>query len=138
MENLIHRSPEAVVHPKSGVCKDIIKGPLVPLPPNYHISKKCTFQRTGVVPKAGDAAGSLQQFSPELLAELLRGEHAESPGCSVFLHKQVVAIRLYEMTWGNIFYNLSYSITRPDNGRSTAEATQLNSTLGIEVEIVSG
>lgn len=64
---------------------------------NYHslpISKKYMFQRTSVVPKAGDAAGSLDQFSPELLTELLRGKHAASPTCSVFLHKQVIAIRL--------------------------------------------
>lgn len=90
-----------------------------------------------MVPKAGGAAGSLYPFSPELLAELLRGERAASPSCSVLLHKQVIAIRLYETTWENILYSLSYSITRPVNSESTEEATQVKSVSGIEVAIIS-
>lgn len=69
---------------------------------------------------------------PDLLAELLAGERESQ----LFVHKQVTAIRPRETTWENTLYSLSYSITRPANREGPEEATQLNSTLGIE--IVSG
>jgi len=91
----------------------MIQGPLIPLAPSCHslpISKKYTWQRTGVVPKAGDAAGSFGQLSPQLLTEGFGGARATSPSCSVFLHRQSGC-----MKWPGkiILYSLSYSITRP-------------------------
>lgn len=75
IENFIHRSPGALVHPKSyaGVHKYPIKGPLILLTPNYHL-QKIRLSKDWHSPQSRRCSRSLYQFSPELLTALLWGE----------------------------------------------------------------